>query len=864
MPNTPTPVEIFCSYVHEDQAWLQRLETHLSVLRRQGLISLWHDRLIPPGTDRTRTIDRYLETASVILLLVSADFLASDYCYSIEMKRAIEREAEGSARIIPILVRSVDWQGTPFAYLQPLPTDAKPIETWENQETALADVAAGIRRVIVKELPQISTRAPRTALPAIWNIPYPRNPFFLGRDAELAEVRRHLQAGQATALSQPQAISGLGGIGKTQLALEYAYRYQQDYQAVLWARAESTEELVASYIALAKLLQLPEYDGKEEDIIVQAVKTWLQTHRGWLLILDNADELALLPDFLPPSMGGHMLLTTRAAATGRLAHRLEIETLLPEQGALFLLRRSALLAPNATLEQASAQEWQLAWQISEELGGLPLALDQAGAYLEETGTSLVSYWQIYQQHRADLLEQRRGLVADHPASVATTWSLSFRQIQEKSPSAADLLRLCAFLSPDAIPEEVLTASASLPGPVLAEVAGDSLRLDRAIEALRAYSLIRRDPKGKTLSIHRLVQVVLQDTMEEAERRSWAERVILLVNEAFPCPDHDTWPLCERLMSQAWTATQFIEQYQMSSVEAERLLEKMGYYLWDRGSYAEAEPLYQQLLCIREQHLGAEDPKVASALDHLADLYWRQGKYTQAEPLLLRALEISEQQLGPEHPQVASVLFGLATVNRCQGKYAQSEQLYLRELRICEQQFGPEHPQVVDPLNNLAAVYHDQRKYAEVEPLYLRALQISKQQLGSEHYKVGYSLLGLAGLYRNQGKYAEAEPLYQQTLRLWEQHFGSEHPEVGRVLPGLARLYHYQGKYAEAEPLYQRALRIWEERLVPGHPEVAFALDGLASLYCSLGKYAEAEPLYQRALRIWEQTFAQDVGLCGNL
>ena len=516
-----SPVEIFCSYAHEDELWLRKLKNHLSLLKRQGLISLWYDRLIVPGADWTKSVDAHLETASVILLLVSANFLASDYCYGVEMKRALERQEAGEARVVPILVRQVDWTGAPFAHLQALPTDAKPLTSRRDEDRALADVAAGIRRVI-EDVHILEASASRANLPAIWNVPYQRNPFFLGRDDELTQLRSHLQAGQATALSQPQAISGLGGIGKTQLALEYAYRYHQDYHAVLWARAESTEALVSSYVTIATLLRLPQREAKEQEIIVQAVKTWLQAHRNWLLILDNADELTLLPDFLPPSLGGHLLLTTRAAAIGQLAHRLEIETLLPEQGALFLLRRAGLIAPDAELSHASREDRELALKISQELGGLPLALDQAGAYLEETGTDLGSYWQIYQQHRAYLLRERRGLVADHPASVATTWSLSFHRVEEKKPAAADLLRVCAYLAPDAIPEEILTAGASFLGPVLSLVPANALLFNQAIEVLRAYSLVRRDPKGKTISIHRLVQAVLQDTQEQKEQRLWAE------------------------------------------------------------------------------------------------------------------------------------------------------------------------------------------------------------------------------------------------------------------------------------------------------------------------------------------------------
>ena len=177
--------------------------------------------------------------------------------------------------------------------------------------------------------------------------------------------------------------------------------------------------------------------------MIGVVKRWLQTHHNWLFILDNADDLDLVTPLLLPEMGGHLLLTTRAWDMQRRARRVEVETLPAEQGAAFLLRRAGLLASDAELSQAVESEQTLALQLAREMGGLPLALEQAGAYLEVTGMSLEEYQQVYRRH---LVQERRARVPDHPEPVATTWSLSFARVEEKSPAAADLLRLCAFLS----------------------------------------------------------------------------------------------------------------------------------------------------------------------------------------------------------------------------------------------------------------------------------------------------------------------------------------------------------------------------------------------------------------------------------
>lgn len=440
------PVEIFCSYAREDNALRDELEKHLGILRRQGLISSWHDRQIVPGTDWAKSINTHLETASLILLLISPDFLASDYCYGLEMKRAMERHQANEARVIPILLRPVSWEGTPFSKLKVLPSGGIPLRSqrWHSIDDAFVDIANRIRAML-QEGAFLPARLSTPSLPQIWNIPYPRNTFFTGRNEVLMRLSNALAADQA--LSQPQAISGLGGVGKTQLALEYAYRHRQDYHAVLWAQADLSETLITSFLSIAFLLNLPEKNIQESAQIVVAVKRWLQTHTSWLLILDNADDLKLARDFLPPIVDGHIILTTRAQAIGSFARHLGVDTFSVEQGIVFLLRRSGLLGPDMPLETISKSEQVIARTIGEEMGWLPLALDQAGAYIEETGCRLIDYVHIFQRRRADLLAERRGQIDSHPELVATTWSLSFKRVEKYSPVAAELLRLCAFLAP---------------------------------------------------------------------------------------------------------------------------------------------------------------------------------------------------------------------------------------------------------------------------------------------------------------------------------------------------------------------------------------------------------------------------------
>ena len=382
----------------------------------------------------------------------------------------------------------------------------------------------------------------------LWNVPYRRNIFFTGREEILGYLRTILLSEERpVAISQPQAISGLGGIGKTHAAVEYAYRFRESYQAILWARADAQDLLISDFLAIAALLNLPERGEQDQDAVVKAVIRWLDTHTDWLLILDNADRLDIVETFIPPSGKGHVLLTTRAHSTGTLAQRLEIEKMGLEEGTLFLLRRSQRLKGTAGLESVKPAIREQAQAIVAALDGLPLALDQAGAYIEEMECSLGDYLRYYQTRRRKLLRARGNENAGHPEPVATTWSLSFEKMVQASAAAAALLRLCAFLHPDEIPETLFIEGASELGPVLQPVAQDEFALSAAIAELRRYSLIKREPESKALHIHRLVQAVIRDQMHEEKQKTEIERVARMLNLGFTeqppsITDIVAWPL----------------------------------------------------------------------------------------------------------------------------------------------------------------------------------------------------------------------------------------------------------------------------------------------------------------------------------
>src|SRR6266566_4960840 len=535
-----------------------------------------------------------------------------------------------------------------------------------------------------------------TALSPHWLVPLPRNPFFTGREEILEALHTQLHVEQVVALTQSYAIRGLGGIGKTQIALEYAYRHALEYSAIFWIDAETIEHVMSSLLRIAELLQLPERQDADQQRIVAAVQRWLSTHSQWLLIWDNVEDLELLQRLLPPTRQGAALVTTRHQALGTLARGMDLAPMGREEGMLFVLRRAKVLEPEATSEQmhrfavSMPTEYTAAEKLVAAMGGVPLAIDQAGAYIEETGCSVSAYLQRYEQQRARLLDRRGVLGGDHPHSVTATFLLASKRIEREQSAAADLLHVCVLLHAEAIPEELFLAGAVYLGPQLAPLATDPCQLDQAIAVLRSLSLVQRQPETRTLSMHRLVQAVLREQMSEPEQAEWLRRVIAALNAVFPDVTHEAWGQCERLLPHVLTVATAIPDC-AGDRELAEVLQKAADYLCYRARYEQAEPLYRRALRIGKRVWGPEHPQVAYPFCGLGYLFYKQGKYQQAESLYQRALRIGERALGPECLEVAYALNGLGILYERQGKYEQAEPLLQQALCIRKQVSGPEHP-----------------------------------------------------------------------------------------------------------------------------------------------------------------------------
>lgn len=689
----------------------------------------------------------------------------------------------------------------------------------------------------------------------VWDVPFGRNRFFTGREEIFPALATALQAESAAALTQPQGLSGLGGIGKTQTAVEYAYRYRAHYRAVLWVRANSPEVLASEFLRLATVLRLPARMQRDQQLVIQAVVRWLSEHADWLLIFDDVENSAHLVPFLPGTARGHILLTSRAFAFGALARSIPLVKMTDEVGALFLLRRTDHLALTAPLGEAPAEELPDAVRITRELDGLPLALEQAGAYIQSMGCTLAVYSILLQERRSEILGERSPQ-AEYPEAVATTWSLSFEKVAQAEPASSELLATLAFLYPEAIPEEILTEGHMHLGDLLGPQAADPLRWDSVIAQLLRFSLISRYADDRLFTIHRLVQAVVKDRLAEPVRYLWSIRVVQAVADIFPAVQFETWALCERYLVQAQTCVSLIGAWGLEFSNAARLLNQTAAYLRHRARYTEAEPLYLRAIVIWRKTLGTEHPHLAACFNNLGRLYEEQGKYQEAEPCYQLALALCTR-LRAEDVRMAKTLNNLGQLYRFQGRFAEAEPFYQRSLQIREQVLGSDHPDTATALRNLAWLALDQGQDQSAEQLLQRALAIQQRTQNSGHPDLAANLAALADIASRKGNYGEADRLLKQVLAQSERAYGQQHPETAAVLNNLAMSAEKRGNSELAEELYLRAHTIHLQVFGRRHPRSAGTLTNLAGYYSGRGNDEQAIACYQEAVNLFEALVGSD-------
>lgn len=582
--------DFFISYNKEDKAWAEWIAWELEGEGYTTVLQAWD---FMPASNFVLEMQKAAESSSRTMAVLSPDYLNATYTQP-EWTAALVQDPAGEKGILlPVRVRPCELKGmwTSIIYIDLVGL---------NEVKAKSALLEGVKRGRVKPsnkpgFPGIAqrkvTEQPRfpEALPSIRNVPYQRNPNFTGRVQLMSDLQKALASGP-TALTQ--VIHGLGGVGKTQLALEYVYRNSYKYNIIWWLRSEDSATLASDYAILAQELDLPDKGAADQNLIITAVRHCLEQQQNWLLVFDNADNPDRIKRYIPRGGLGHVLVTSCNPNWRGAASTLSVRVLERKESIDFLVKRTG------------ETDTKAADDLADALGDLPLALEQAGAYIEAARISLSRYLDMFKMYKTKLLN-RSSPSTEYP-EIATTWNISINAVRKTCQAGVDLLNLCAFLSTDDIYEELITDGAKHLPDSLSTAVTDPMSFFDAIMSLRRYSLI--EVADGTISVHRVVQAVVRDQLTMEDRKKWAEAAVRIVRDAFPSDSDDVQnrSLRSRLLPHVLAAeAEYNEVIDVAASATERRLNQTGVYLRERDRFAEAKETFEQGKDTENRILGGE-------------------------------------------------------------------------------------------------------------------------------------------------------------------------------------------------------------------------------------------------------------------
>jgi tetratricopeptide (TPR) repeat protein len=630
--------------------------------------------------------------------------------------------------------------------------------------------------------PFASESVPAISIPSggIWRVPGARNSYFTGRDSVFDEIDRHLSRSEQR--PAVQAIVGLGGIGKTQIAAEFAWRHRKDYRVVWWLPSEDATTLALSHAQLAKRMGLAQAGSADLDLVRHALRRALSQFPDWLLIFDNAPSPQAIQDYLPLARSGDVLITSRDTNWESLAEVYPLPVMTRNESVEFLMSRVG----------KRGQEKIIA-QVAQALGDFPLALEQAGAHIVESRIDFASYLRRFESHWAELLEHGTGLAtpgAEYPDSLAMSLELTFRQLEEAHPPAQAMLSLFSFFAGESIPPWILDTAASIservPIAVLPVLADQECR-EESLAALRRYSLV--EGEDDDLHIHRLVAALARRRLSTVERADLASAALEIASIAFAFDSQDpqTWPACAAVLPHALTVAQHAESLGIQEEAAARLMNAAGRFLMRQDRLPEAKQALTQALNLAKRIHGPFHARLAGMNNDLGRVLQKLGDPIAARELFEKSLRIEENIYGSNDAHSASVVNNYAITLHGDGDLQAAREHFERALMSCQSEYGSAHLRVAMVRNNLACVLRDAGDVAGAREQFELALQSAQSACSETHPVIAQITFNCGSLLRLHGDPVAAERLLEMALKIDRHNHGPVHPDVARDLAELAAI-----------------------------------------------------------------------------